>query len=123
MIRIVIFLSPRARSDLAVAVTAIHPSAISRFKGQLRCFATLSAHCTEHLSPGLTVTAVSGRAIALHHPGRAAQSAALGIIGIALLGEGPLLAYAEGEIGPAVRAVDGFVHKTHRMAFFLEIVG
>jgi hypothetical protein len=63
------------------------------------------------------------RAIALYHSARAAQPAALGIIGEALLGEELLLAYAEGEIGPAIGALDGFVHKIHRMTFFLEIVG
>jgi len=71
----------------------------------------------------LPVTAVIRRAVALHHPAHAAPSAALGIIGEAFLSEELLLVGAEGEISPAVRALNGFVHKTHRMAFFLEIVG
>jgi hypothetical protein len=69
------------------------------------------------------VTAVRRRALALHHLGRAAQSAALGIIRVALLSEELLFAGAEGEITPAVGALDAFVHKTHRMAFLLEMVG
>ena len=60
--------------------------------------------------------------MALHHPARAAQSTALGIVGIALLGEELLLAGAKGEIGSAVGALDGFVHKAHRMDSFLEIL-
>jgi len=59
----------------------------------------------------------------LQQLGRAAPPAALGVIGEALLSEGLLLAGAEGEIRPAVRALDGFFHKTHKMTFFLEIVG
>jgi hypothetical protein len=43
------------------------------------------------------------------------------IVGIALLSEELLLAGAEGEIGSTVGALDGFVHKTHRITFFLEI--
>jgi len=61
---------------------------------------------------------VSRRAIALQNPGRAAQPAALGVIGEALLSEELLLADAEGEITPAVGALDGFFDKTHGMTFF-----
>jgi len=124
--RIVLLLSPRVWFDLAVLVSAIHPSAISGFKGQLCSLATLSTHFSEHLSPGLpwlAVTAASRRTVALYHPGRAAPSAALGIIGEALLSEQLLLAGAEGEINPAVRALDAFIHITHGVTFFLEIVG
>jgi hypothetical protein len=49
--------------------------------------------------------------------------AALGIVGIASLGEQFLLAGTEGERAPAVRALDGFVHKAHWMTSFLNIFG
>jgi hypothetical protein len=108
--------------DLTVAISAVHWSAVSRFKGQFCCLTTLGAHRREHLSPGLTVT---GRAVTvtLGFSGRAAQLAALGIIGIAFFGEEFLLADTEGKIRPAVGALEGFVHKAHEMTSFLEILG
>jgi len=93
-------------------------------KGQVSCLATPGTYCSEHLSlglPWLAIAAASRRDEAVHHFARAAQSAACRIVGIALLSEELLLAGAEGEIGSTVGALDGFVHKTHRITFFLEI--
>jgi hypothetical protein len=55
--------------------------------------------------------------------GGAAQLAALGVVGIALLGEEVLLAAGEGKIRTTVGALERLVHKAHWMASFLEKLG
>jgi hypothetical protein len=55
--------------------------------------------------------------------GGAAQLAALGVVGIALLGEEALLGGGEGKICTAVGAFQRLVHKAHVMASFLGLLG
>jgi hypothetical protein len=55
--------------------------------------------------------------------GSAAHRAALGFVGIPLLGEEVLLASGEGEIRTALGAFERLVHKAHVMASFLGILG
>lgn len=111
---------PSLLFDLGVAVSAVDRSAPSRLEGHFCFLAACSADYGEHLSPG---GAVARGAVALGLPGSAARLAALGVIGIASLGKQFLLAGAEGESAPTVGALDGFVHKAHRMTSFLNIFG
>jgi len=71
----------------------------------------------------LTARPVPIEAAALSFPSFAAGRAALGFIGISLIGVELLLISGECESGMAVRTLQRFVCESHRMTSFHEILG
>ena len=91
-------------SDFTVAITTVHRSVTSGFKGYFRILATLGTFYREHLP--LESIARATVSITLWFPCLATGGAALGLVGEALASEELLLGSGKGELCAAIRTLD-----------------
>jgi len=107
-----------AHSLLAVALTAVYRSTLSRLERDFGILTTLGTHCREHLTSG--PIAVVTASVALRFSGFAAGRTSLGLIGVALGSEELLLLDAESEFSTTIRTLEGLFLEAHWMTSSLH---
>jgi len=109
-----------ARLLLGEAFAAIDRPALAGLKRQLGCLAALGTGRAESLAPAAAAETSAAASAALGFSNLPAGGTALGLVGVAFLGEELLVLDAEREGSAAIHALDAFFCVCHRITSSLN---